>query len=91
MPFLQYGGLFFTSYASYLLDDQVLLVLKLPNHEQPFINVCKVVWREAREGKSGTCVGIGIQFTAVDDSPQNAILNLLADNAISLPECFQAN
>ena len=61
MPFLKKGGLFIPTTKSYVLNDDVFMLLKLMDEEKIPVSG-RVVWITPKGAQGNRAVGIGVQF-----------------------------
>jgi len=76
MPFLNRGGLFFSTDYQYELGDSVFIRLTLPGELEAVPVACKIVW--LAPVVSGVMLGVGLQFMDDDDQVKNKIETFLA-------------
>lgn len=62
MPFLKGGGLFFATRDDYLVNDEVILLVKLPDAPKGMPVPGRVVWKTPLEAVGGRQAGIGVEF-----------------------------
>lgn len=67
MPFIQGGGLFIPSQSKKLIGEEVFILVKLMNDEDPTPIVGRVVWKTPSASDGNRTKGFGIQFIR-DDS-----------------------
>ncbi|RUR32435.1 pilus assembly protein PilZ [Vreelandella andesensis] len=88
MPFLDRGGIFVPTKASYNLGQQVYLLLTLPGESERLSITGHVVW-VSPEGVSGQRMpGIGVHFSQRDYSVRDRIETLLAGQLDNAPPSF---
>lgn len=62
MPFVKNGGLFVPTRKPFNLDDEIFLVLSLPEETEKLAVSCKVVWITPIGAQGNRTPGIGVQF-----------------------------
>ena len=78
MPFIENGGLFIPTNKSYSLGDEVFMLLTLMDEPEKIPVAGKVVWITPKGAQGNRAAGIGVQFSAEDDSANSKIENYLA-------------
>ncbi len=78
MPFLENGGLFIPTNKSYLLGDEVFMLLNLMEEPEKIPVAGKVVWVTPKRAQSNRSAGIGVQFNGMDDVASKKIETYLA-------------
>src|SRR5690554_390431 len=78
MPFIKNGGLFIPTTKTYQLGDEVFLLLNLMDEPEKIPVAAKVVWVTPRGAQGNRAAGIGVQFSAEDETAKNKIETYLA-------------
>ena len=78
MPFIQNGGLFIPTNKSYNLGDEVFMLLNLMDEPEKIPVAGKVVWITPKGAQGNRAAGIGVQFSAEDDTASKKIETYLA-------------
>lgn len=78
MPFIQNGGLFIPTNKQYLVGDEVFMLLNLMEEAEKIPVAGKVVWITPKRAQGNRAAGIGVQFSAQDDTATKKIENYLA-------------
>lgn len=78
MPFLDNGGLFIPTNKEYGLGDEVFMLLNLMDESEKIPVAGQVVWVTPKRAQSNRAAGIGVQFSAQDDTATKKIENYLA-------------
>lgn len=78
MPFIQNGGLFIPTNKSYVLGDEVFMLLNLMDEPEKIPVAGKVVWITPKGAQGNRAAGIGVQFSGEDDSAAKKIETYLA-------------
>ncbi|MEA3290889.1 MAG: PilZ domain-containing protein [Pseudomonadota bacterium] len=68
MPFLKGGGLFIVTGEDYLVNDEVILLVKLPDAPKGVPVPGRVVWKTPSESVGGRQAGIGVEFRGREGS-----------------------
>lgn len=78
MPFLENGGLFIPTNKPYAIGDEVFMLLNLMDEAEKIPVAGQVVWVTPKGAQSNRAAGIGVQFSAQDDTATKKIENYLA-------------
>ena len=78
MPFLENGGLFIPTNKQYVIGDEVFMLLNLMDETEKIPVAGHVVWVTPKGAQSNRAAGIGVQFSAQDDTAMKKIENYLA-------------
>ena len=78
MPFIHNGGLFIPTTRSFVLGDEVFVLLRLADDAASIPVAGKVVWITPQQAQGGKEAGIGIQFNDHDDVARERIEATLA-------------
>ncbi|KZX81222.1 pilus assembly protein PilZ, partial [Oleiphilus sp. HI0009] len=78
MPFIQNGGLFIPTGKNYHLGDEVFLLLNLMDEPEKIPVAGKVIWVTPKGAQGNRAAGIGVQFSAEDETAKNIIEKELA-------------
>lgn len=78
MPFIQNGGLFIPTNKSYVLGDEVFMLLNLMDEPEKIPVAGKVVWITPKGAQGNRAAGIGVQFSGEDDAAAKKIETYLA-------------
>ncbi|MEH6550868.1 MAG: PilZ domain-containing protein [Pseudomonadales bacterium] len=78
MPFVQNGGLFVPTRKNYRVGDEVFMLLSLMDEPDKIPIAGKVIWLTPVGAQGGRTAGIGIQFSADDDTALRKIETHLA-------------
>ncbi len=78
MPFLENGGLFIPTNKQYVIGDEVFMLLNLMDESAKIPVAGHVVWVTPKGAQSNRAAGIGVQFSAQDDTATKKIENYLA-------------
>ena len=79
MPFLNYGGLFIPTKTTFLLGDEVFMLLTLTDSKEKLPLAGKVVWITPEGAQGRRAAGVGVQFNDLDKgATRNKIEKLLA-------------
>lgn len=62
MPFIKNGALFVCTEKTYMLGDEVFLLIKLLDEPEKYPIIGKVVWITPNCAQGGRAPGIGVQF-----------------------------
>ncbi|GAB4393029.1 MAG: PilZ domain-containing protein [Gammaproteobacteria bacterium] len=68
MPFIKRGGLFIATNETYVMGEEVFMLLKLLDEPKKYPLVGTVVWLTPRGAQGGMRAGIGVQFDASEDA-----------------------
>lgn len=66
MPFVNNGGLFIPTNRQYEIGQEIFVLLKLVDEQQPVPISGKVVWKTPAGSQNNQVQGIGIQFMEED-------------------------
>lgn len=64
MSFLKHGGLFVPTSDQFKMGEEVLLIVNLPEHNEPKYLRTSVAWINATSSASGQPKGIGLAFSS---------------------------
>jgi type IV pilus assembly protein PilZ len=79
MPFVQGGGLFIPTKKSYMLGDEVFMLLTLMDETEKIPVAGKIIWITPVGAQGNRAAGIGVQFSDQDDgAARNKIEGYLA-------------
>ncbi|MDY6828029.1 MAG: PilZ domain-containing protein [Pseudomonadota bacterium] len=78
MPFVKNGGLFIPTTKTYRLNDEVFMLLNLMEEPEKIPVAGKVVWVTPAGAQGNRAAGIGVQFSAQDDTARRKIETYLA-------------
>ncbi|ABD80913.1 PilZ domain-containing protein [Saccharophagus degradans] len=78
MPFVEHGGLFIPTNKSYVLGDEVFMLLSLMDEPEKIPVAGRVIWITPKGAQGNRAAGIGVQFSGEDDIAANKIENYLA-------------
>ena len=79
MPFLNNGGLFIPTKTTFLLGDEVFMLLTLTDSKEKLPLAGKVVWITPGGAQGRRVAGVGVQFNDLDKGgTKNKIEKLLA-------------
>ena len=79
MPFIKNGGLFIPTAKSYLLGDEVFMLLTLMEEKEKMPIAGRIVWITPKGAQGNRTAGIGVQFSELDKGQtKNKIENYLA-------------
>lgn len=78
MPFVEHGGLFIPTNKSYVLGDEVFMLLSLMDEPEKIPVAGRVIWITPKGAQGNRAAGIGVQFSGEDDLAANKIENYLA-------------
>jgi type IV pilus assembly protein PilZ len=79
MPFVTNGGLFIPTNSTYVMGDEVFMLLNLMDEEEKLPVAGKVIWLTPRGAQGKRTAGIGVQFSDQDNGEtQKKIDNYLA-------------
>jgi type IV pilus assembly protein PilZ len=79
MPFVKNGGLFIPTSKSYLLGDEVFMLLTLMEEKEKMPIAGRIVWITPKGAQGNRTAGIGVQFSQLDKGQtKNKIENYLA-------------
>ena len=79
MPFLNNGGLFIPTKTTFLLGDEVFMLLTLADSKEKLPLAGKVVWITPGGAQGRRAAGVGVQFNDLDKgATRNKIEKLLA-------------
>ena len=79
MPFIKNGGLFIPTSKSYLLGDEVFMLLTLMEDKEKMPIAGQIVWITPKGAQGNRTAGIGVQFSGLDKGQtKNKIENYLA-------------
>lgn len=78
MPFLKNGGIFFPTDKEYALGEKVFLLLSLLDEPEKIPAAGEVVWITPMGAQGSRTAGVGVHFTAEDDTARKAIESHLA-------------
>ncbi|MDD3517043.1 MAG: PilZ domain-containing protein [Chromatiales bacterium] len=79
MPFVKNGGLFIPTPKPYKVNDEVFLLLTLPEEKERLPVAAKVIWITPQRAQGNRIPGIGVQFSPHDNgATRNRIEGLLA-------------
>lgn len=80
MPYVKSGGIFVPTAKRYFLDDEVFLLLTLPESTERLPVAGKVIWVTPAGAQGNRPAGIGVQFadTNEGDTVKGKIETLLA-------------
>jgi type IV pilus assembly protein PilZ len=67
MPFIKNGGLFIPTNKSYLLGDEVFMLLTLMEEKEKLPVAGKIIWISPKGAQGNRAAGIGVQFGDQDD------------------------
>ena len=71
MPFVKNGGLFIPTKKDYELGDEVFMLLNLMDEAEKIPVAGKVVWITPKGAQGNRAAGIGVQFSAEDETAKN--------------------
>lgn len=84
MAFVKGGGLFFPTTASYGINDEVFLLVRLPDSEKPISVPGIVVWQSPGGAPGSMKPGVGIEFRGREgNSLRNRIEGILGARVAS--------
>lgn len=66
MPFIKNGGLFIPTAKSYVLGDEVFMLLSLMGSKEKLPIAGRVVWITPKGAHGSKTTGIGVQFSELD-------------------------
>ena len=66
MPFITDGALFVSTEKSYMLGDEVFLLVKLLDDPEKYPIAGRVVWITPNCAQGGRAAGIGVQFVGTE-------------------------
>ena len=78
MPFIENGGLFIPTNKQYAIGDEVFMLLNLMDEAEKIPVAGQVIWVTPKRAQSNRAAGIGVQFSAQDDTATKKIENYLA-------------
>ena len=78
MPFIKNGGLFSPTKKDYQLGDEVFMLLNLMEDTDKIPVAGKVVWITPKGAQGNRAAGVGVQFSADDETARNKIETYLA-------------
>ena len=79
MPFIKNGGLFIETNKAYKIDDEVFMLLTLPDSKEKLPVAGRVVWITPKGAQGNRTAGIGVQFSELDNgATRNKIETQLA-------------
>ena len=78
MPFIKNGGLFIPTKKDYQLGDEVFMLLNLMEDTDKIPVAGKVVWITPKGAQGNRAAGVGVQFSADDETARNKIETYLA-------------
>ena len=78
MPFVENGGLFIPTNKQYMVGDEVFMLLNLMDEPEKIPVAGKVIWITPSRAQGNRAAGIGVQFSAQDDTATKKIENYLA-------------
>ena len=79
MPFVKGGGLFIPTKKSYMLGDEVFMLLTLMEETEKIPVAGKIIWITPVGAQGNRAAGIGVQFSDQDDgAARNKIEGYLA-------------
>lgn len=78
MPFVEHGGLFIPTNKTYVLGDEVFMLLSLMDEPEKIPVAGRVIWITPKGAQGNRAAGIGVQFSGEDDLASNKIENYLA-------------
>ena len=78
MPFVEHGGRFIPTNKSYVLGDEVFMLLSLMDEPEKIPVAGRVIWITPKGAQGNRAAGIGVQFSGEDDIAANKIENYLA-------------
>jgi type IV pilus assembly protein PilZ len=81
MPFIRNGGLFIPTNRFYRLGDEIFMLLTLLDETDKLPVTGKVVWITPQRAQANRSAGIGVQFSASDDTVRAKIESLLAGHS----------
>jgi type IV pilus assembly protein PilZ len=89
MPFVKGGGLFLPTSKSYSLNEEVFLLVTLPNSKKPLPVPGRVVWQTPAGAMDSRRQGIGIEFKGREGNGlRNQIEGVLGAKVSSVTETF---
>ena len=78
MPFLENGGLFIPTNKNYNVGDEVFMLLNLMDEVEKIPVAGEVIWITPKRAQANRAAGIGVHFSAQDDTASKKIENYLA-------------
>ena len=78
MPFIKNGGLFIPTKKDYQLGDEVFMLLNLMEDTDKIPVAGKVIWITPKGAQGNRAAGVGVQFSADDETARNKIETYLA-------------
>lgn len=84
MPFVQNGGLFVPTKKDYQLGDEMFLLVRIMDEEEPVHISGKVVWITPPGALGNRPRGVGIQFTGDDANKTKNLIESKLGASISL-------
>lgn len=84
MPFVKGCGIFYPELSGQKLNDEVFLLLRLPDKEERFAAAAKVIWQNSPQKLGRRIPGIGLQIMGQDaDTIRDHIKEILGKQADS--------
>ena len=78
MPYVENGGIFIPTQKNYQLGDEVFVLLSLIDETEKIPISGKVIWLTPKGAQGNRSAGIGVQFSAQEDSVVGKIETYLA-------------
>jgi len=78
MPFVRNGGIFIPTSKQYKLGDEVFMLLNIMDAADKIPVAGKVIWITPLGAQGSRTPGIGVQFSAQEDTARRTIENYLA-------------
>ncbi|MAM70630.1 MAG: pilus assembly protein PilZ [Gammaproteobacteria bacterium] len=73
MPFLQNGGIFIPTGKNYRINDEVFILLSLPDEPEKIPVNGKIVWVTPQQAQGNKAPGIGVQFLEKNSEAKSKI------------------
>ncbi len=78
MPYLENGGLFIPTNKQYAIGDEVFMLLNLMEEPEKIPVAGVVAWVTPKRAQGNRAAGIGVHFSAQDDTANKKIETYLA-------------
>lgn len=78
MPFIKNGGIFIPTSKQYRLGDEVFMLLNIMDAAEKIPVAGRVIWITPAGAQGSRTPGIGVQFSAQEDTAKRTIENYLA-------------